>query len=317
MIFSTFQYDRGDNDNYYSYGPNYLYPVTRGLNLGVYANRTKEIMAGEFAAVDARGKSRTWGAYGSQDLFKNDYLTSHFNFGFDYMDVYNFLNEGVSSRDLLRVAKAGFDVDVSDDWGRTLFTEEYDYGIPGIMGGTAEHLSPTDTPTSRLGAGGEFEKDTLNILRLQQLPYDATLLWKNQLQFSPSNLTATEQYQVGGPANNRGFSVADAVGDEGYSMSWELAEPPYAMPKYWRVPFTEAKMYDAIRFIEFYDWSNVHSNSVPSGERKDMTLGSAGCGIRINILKNFSASYQVGWPLQGKPADGKGVHQWFEFTVTF
>jgi hemolysin activation/secretion protein len=178
----TFQYDRGDNDNYYSYSTNYLYPVTKGLDLGVYTETTKEVMAGEFASVDARGKSRMYGFYGSQDLIKNDDLSSHFNFGFDYMDVYNFLNGSVSSRDRLRVAKGGLDFDLSDDWGRTLVTDEYDYGIPGIMGGTKKHLDATDTPTSRVGAGGEFVKDTLNLLRLERLPYDSTLLWKNQLQ---------------------------------------------------------------------------------------------------------------------------------------
>ncbi len=313
----TFDYERSDANSYYSYSTHYLYPVTKGLDMGVYYSRSEEVLGGQFADVGSRGTSSMYGAYGSQELFKNDNINSHLNFGFDYIDNYNFLQGSLSSRDLLRVAKAGVDVDVSDDWGRTLITEDYNYGIPGIMGGTNEHLNATDTPTSRAGAGGQFVKNTLNLLRLQKLFYDMTLLWKNMFQYSSSKLTSSEQYQIGGPANNRGYSVAEAVGDKGYTMSWELSEPPYFVPKHWNVPYTDAKIYDAIRFVEFYDWSNVHLNSIQPGERKNTTLSSAGCGIRINILKNLYVQYEIGWPLAGKPADGKGVHHWFEITITF
>ena len=313
----TFEYENGTYNNYYSYSTHYLYHVTKTLDMGVYASRSKEVLGGAFADVDSRGKSRMYGAYGSQELIRNDYLNSHFNFGFDYMDVYNFLSGNISSQDRLRVPKVGFDVDLSDNWGRTLFTVEYDYGVPGIMGGTGEHLGSTDTPTSRAGAGGEFIKDTLNLMRLERLPFDSALLWKNQFQFSPSTLTSTEQYQVGGPANNRGYPVAESVGDEGYTMSWEVSEPPYFVPKYWNIPFTNAKIYDAIRFIEFYDWSNVHLNSLQPGDEKNRTLSSAGCGVRVNILKNFSASYEIAWPLMGKSSDGKGVQHWIEATLSF
>jgi hemolysin activation/secretion protein len=313
----TFDYERGDANAYYSYSTHYLYPVTKSLNMGVYASRSEEVLGGQFADVNSRGTSSMYGAYGSQDVCKNDYLDSHLNFGFDYIDNFNFLEGNLSSRDLLRVAKVGFDVDVSDNWGRTLVSDDYNYGIPGIMGGTNEHLSATDVPTSRAGAGGQFVKNTLNILRLQNLFYNMTLLWKNQLQFSSSKLTSSEQYQIGGPDNNRGYGVAEAVGDQGYSMSWELTQPPYFVPKYWNIPYTNYKIYDSIKFVEFYDWSNVHLNAIQPGEKKDTTLSSAGCGIRINILKNLYVQYEIGWPLAGKPSDGKGVHHWFEITLTF
>lgn len=313
----SFEYESGDYNDYYSYSTHYLYPITKSLDLGVYASHSDEVMQGQFAAVDARGTSSMYGFYGSQQLIKNEDVNSHFNFGFDYKNVYNFLGGDLTSRDLLRIAKAGFDIDLDDDWGRTFISDDYNYGIPGIMGGTKEHLDATDTPTSRIGAGGQFVMDTLNILRLQKLPYDSTLLWKNQLQFSPSTMTSTEQYQVGGPSNNRGYAVADVVGDEGYSMSWELAQPLYFVPRDWAIPHTNTRIYDDFRVIEFYDWSNVHSNSVQSGENKNQTLSSAGCGLKLNILKNLSASYEIAWPLMGSSTDGKGVHHWVEVTLSF
>lgn len=313
----TIQYQRGEANDYYYYSARYVYPVTKSLDMGFYASRSKILLGKEFTDVNSRGKSRIFGAFGSQNLIKNDDVTLNLNFGFDYKDVYNFLSGDVSSQDRLRVAKVGFDFDMSDDFGRTLITDDFNYGIPGIMGGTKKKLDPGDKPTSRSGAGGEFLKNTLNLLRLQKLWYDSTLLWKNQLQFSPSILTATEQFQVGGPANNRGYPTAEYVGDRGYSMSWEFNFPPYFVPRAMKVPFSKTRVYDAIRFIGFYDWTNVHLKTLQAGDKKNRTLRSAGCGIRINLAENFFARYEIGWPLDGRPSDGKGVHQWIEVTKTF
>ncbi|MFA5096834.1 MAG: ShlB/FhaC/HecB family hemolysin secretion/activation protein, partial [Candidatus Omnitrophota bacterium] len=313
----TIQYQRGEANDYYYYSGRYVYPVTRSLDMGVYASRSKIVLGREFTDVNSRGKSRLFGVFGSQNVVKSDDLTLNFNFGFDYKDVYNFLSGDVSSQDRLRVAKAGFDLDVSDDFGRTIITDDFNYGIPGIMGGTKKKLDPGDKPTSRAGAGGEFLKNTLNLLRLQRLIYDATLLWKNQWQYSPSILTATEQFQVGGPANNRGYPPAEFVGDRGYAMSWELALPPYFIPKTMKVPFSKSRIYDAVRFIGFYDWTNVHLKTLQAGDKKNRTIRSAGCGVRVNLAENFFARYEIGWPLDNRPSDGKGVHHWIEITKTF
>ena len=313
----TFEYERGEANEYYSYTTRYLYPITNALDMGVYTSRSKEVMGGELADIGSRGKSRMYGLFGSQRLIKNDSVTSHFNFGFDYMDVYDFLGGMILSQDRLRVVKTGFDFDVNDDWGRTLINDDFNYGIPSIMGGTKAHLDPTDTSSSRAGAGGQFAKDTLDVMRLEKLPFDSTLLWKNQLQFSSSKLTSTEQYQIGGPANNRGYPISEFVGDQGYSMSWELSQPPYFVPKYLAIPFTHSYIYDDFRFIEFYDWSNVHLNSLQPGDVKNRTLRSAGCGAKLNVLRNLSASYEIAWPLAQRPSDGKGVYHWIEVTLSF
>lgn len=313
----TVQYIRGDANDYYSYSARYLYPVTKTLNMGLFAARSKIVLGKEYTDVKSRGKSRMFSLYGTQDILKNDTVVFDINFGFDYKDVYNFLLGDVSSQDRLRVAKTGFDLDVTDDYGRTLLTNDFNYGFPGIMGGTGDHLDPTDKPTSRAGAGGRFLKDTVNLVRLQRLPRDATLLWKTQSQFSPSILTATEQFQLGGPANNRGYPPAEFVGDRGYSMSWELSAPPYFVPKSLKLPFSKSRVYDAFRIVGFYDWGNVHLKSQQAGDKKNRTARSAGGGIRLNLLENLFARYEIGWPLDKRPSDNKAVHHWIEVTKTF
>jgi hemolysin activation/secretion protein len=275
------------------------------------------LLGRDLLSYDSAGESKMYSLFGSQNLVKNDNLKLDFKFGFDYKDVDNYIGGSLTSRDYLRIPRVGLDFDMVDDYGRTIISDDLDYGVPGIMGGTKRDLGTDDIQTSRDGAGGSFELDTLNILRQQRLPLDMSLLWKNQLQFSNSKLTETEEFQAGGPANNRGFGPADVVGDEGYATSWELAIPPYFIPRSSQVPYFKTSLYDAFRFITFYDWTNVHSNSVLSGDRKNTTLGSAGCGARLNILEDFYARYEIAWPVQDTSSDGKSVHQWLQFTVTF
>jgi hemolysin activation/secretion protein len=313
----AFQYARGDGNDYYHYSGRYLYPLSRTFTAGFSYSRSRQHLGGSFAETEFSGESQIYSLFTSQEIVRNDYLRLNLTLGFDYKDVENYLLGELLSRDYLRIPKMGFNIDVADDFGRTVIFNEIQYGVPGIMRGTKESLVAGDTPTSRAGADGRFFLDTLNVFRLQRLPLDSTLLWKNQFQFSPSVLTATEQFQAGGPVNNRGFASAHAVGDKGYAMSWELAVPPYFLPKQYRFPFDRTSLYNAFRLIGFYDWANVHLNEVQPGQNKNETLSSAGCGARLTLADNLFASYEIGWPVQGRSGDEKSVHQWLRFTATF
>jgi hemolysin activation/secretion protein len=314
-IFS-FQYQLGDGEDLLYLGWRYLYPVTKNLDIGFYAAKSKLSLGREYKDVMSRGKSKVFSLYGTQALVKKDNFNLNLNAGFDYKDIFNFLLGSVSSQDRLRTPKIGLDLDMTDRMGRTIVTQEFSYGIPGIMGGTPEHPS-ADKPASRTGSGGEFVKNTLNLLRLQKLPYDATFLWKNQIQISPYILTAAEEFQIGGPANNRGYPPAEFVGDQGYSMTFELSTPVYFIPKNVKFPFIKSRIYDAFRIVAFYDWANARLRRPMAGERKNRTARSAGCGVRFNLPQNFSARFEMGWPLDDTPSDGKHIHKWIEISKSF
>jgi len=313
----TFDYERGEANDYYSYSGHYLYPLNNNLDVGFYVRRSEQILGAQFADIGAWGSSRMYSVFGRHDLIKNYVVSTGLNFGFDYKDVYNFLGGVVSSQDRLRVAKVGLDFDLIDGFGRTILRYDFHYGIPNIIRGTKGSLDSIDTPSSRSGSDGKFSKDTLNLIRLQNLPIEAYVLWNNQFQFSSSKLTSTEQFQIGGPVNNRGFSTAEAVGDKGYSMNWELAHPLYFFPRTWKVPGTQTQIYDALRIVEFYDWSTIHLNSLQPGDEEDRTLSSFGCGAKINISKRLSAKYEIAWPLIGKSDNTKDVYQWIKMSLIF
>jgi hemolysin activation/secretion protein len=146
------------------------------------------------------------------------------------------------------------------------------------------------------------------------MPWETTLLWKNTFQYTNYNLVASEQFQIGGATSVRGYPPAEHAGDKGLYTALELSMPVYPVSKDAYVPFTtDVKLYDALRFVAFYDWGTTHINTIIAGEKKHQTLKGVGCGVRLNVKDNLSFRVELGWPLGGRtPSDGDHMHPWFE-----
>ena len=309
----TFQYQISEAEAYRLFSLRYLFPLVENWKLGFFAAKSRVKLGQDYEDLTARGKSSFYTLYLSDHLIDEENLDATFNLAFDYKDVFNFQSNLETSRDRLRVLKLGLDLDFSDNSGRTFVNNEFSYGIPDIMGG----LSSKDSHASRNGAGGEFFKHNLDILRLQRMPFNSNILWKNQLQFSPYILPATEQYQIGGIINVRGYPPAEVVGDRGYSMTWEWSFPAYGLSKNIKVPFSKAKLYDALRFVAFYDWANTYLRRPGATEEKNKTLRGAGCGIRFNLPEDFSFRVEFAWPLDNTPSDSDHLHTLFDISKSF
>lgn len=309
----SIQYQTAEANKYRLGALRYILPITDSTEIGFFGARTQLKLGKEFEDINARGKSQLYSIYVRQSVIDTDNVDLNVSIGFDYKDIFNFQLGNESSRDRLRVAKASFDLDILDNFGRTIFTNEIDYGIPDMWGG----LKRKDPRSSREGAGGKFVKDTINLLRLQKMPFSSTLLWKNQIQISPYTLTAAEQFQIGGIANVRGYPPAEFVGDRGYSMTWEWSFPPYFIPKNIKIPYSQVKIYDAFRIVGFYDWGNVRLHRPQPGEEKYKTLTGAGCGFRFNMPEDFSVRVDFAWPLNRTPSDENHFHPWFEISKSF
>jgi hemolysin activation/secretion protein len=309
----TFQYQMAEASRYYLKSLRYLYPLTQSTGVGFFAAFSRVKLGKEFKDEDVRGKSQLYGLFVNQMLIDTERLDLTLNLGFDYKNITNYQLGTVTSADRERVARAGLDMDISDNYGRTVVTDEIDVGIPNIMGGLKTH----DDKASTSGAGGKFTKNTLNLLRLQRMPFSSTLLWKSQVQTTPYILTAVEQFQIGGIANVRGYPPAEAVGDNGYSTTFEWTFPAYGLSKSIRVPFSHGKLYDAVRFALFYDWANARLRRPTGTQEKNKTLSSAGCGFRFNLPEDFSVRVDMAWPLDNMPSDGDRLHTWVQVSKTF
>ncbi len=310
----TFQYQTAEMRAYRLTSLRYQVPLSKYTDIGIYGAHNQTSLKEEFKDLNARGKSKLYGAFVNQLLVNKEDLKVTASGGFDYKDVYNFQLGVESSRDRERVAKGGFNIDYADPWnGRNIFNNETDFGIPNIMGG----LRDVDPRSSRVGAGGEFVKDLVDYLRLQRLPFDSSLLIKTEAQFASTILPATEQYQLGGIANVRGFAPGEAVGDSGQSVTSELSFPLYGVPKSVSVPFSRARLYDALRLAAFYDWGHVTLRNPQAGELKQRSIDSLGWGVRFNLPENFSFRIDFAWPVKGRPSDQHNEHTWIQITKEF
>ncbi|MCM8831197.1 MAG: BamA/TamA family outer membrane protein [Candidatus Omnitrophica bacterium] len=309
----TLQYQLAEADAYRLLSLRYLYPFTDTLKLGFFMAKTKLDLGREYKDLNARGKSKLYSIYLTQSLIEEENITLGLNLGFDYKDIFNFQLGEETSRDRLRVAKLGWDLDLTDKFGRTIITDELDFGIPDIVGG----LKEKDQRASRTGSGGKFIKNTINLYRLQRMPFGTQLLWKNQFQFSSYTLTAPEQFQIGGISNVRGYPPAEHVGDRGFATTLECSFPPYFIPKNFKVPLSKAKLNDSLRTVIFYDWGHVNFKRPQVGEEKSETLSSAGFGFRFNLPEDFSLRLDFAWPLDKTPSDNDHLHTWIEVSKSF
>ncbi|MDP8216623.1 MAG: ShlB/FhaC/HecB family hemolysin secretion/activation protein [Candidatus Kaelpia imicola] len=305
---------RADADAYRLNSIRYFIPFGESWEMGLFAARTRLKLGEEHKDTDIRGKSTLLSFFLNKYLKNEEDIDIRLAGGFDYKHIRNYLLGAEDSKDEMRVAKLSIDIDRSDKWGRTIFVNEFNYGIPDIFGG----LEDVDANASKTGAGGKFTKWNMSLLRLHKMPFNSTLLWKNQMQIFPYILTAAEQFQIGGISNNRGYPAAEKVGDKGYSSNLELSTPFYFMPKSLRVPFCQEKLYDALRFVGFYDWGHTFLRNPQVGEEEHETLRSAGCGLRLNVPnKNLFVRLEIGWPLDETPSDGDHARTWIEVSKVF
>lgn len=309
----TFQYQQAEREAYKLESIRYLVPLTNTTQFGIYSTRNQIQLQKEFRPLDDRGKSDVYGGFVNQTLYNEPELKIVASLGFDYKDVFNFILGSESSRDLERVAKASFNVDYTDGFnGRNIFNNEIDNGIPDIMGGSMG----VDPNSSVPGAGDKFTKDVVDYLRLQRLPLDSTLLLKAEGQFASHVLNATEQFQLGGINNVRGFDPGTAVGDNGQSATAELGFPVYGIPKDLQIPYSTAKLYDALRLATFFDWGHVTSRE-PAGLPKQETLNSYGCGVRVTLPEDFFFRVDFSWPVTALPGSNRDEHTLLQVSKQF
>jgi len=292
----------------------YLFPVNDGLKFGLNASYAKTKLGGVYLPLDSTGKATVIGAFLNQALVSNETLDLRLNLGFDYKNIRNYLFGTQSSDDDARVVKFGFDLDNADSMGRTLLTAEMDAGIPNIMGG----LKAKDPRASRVGAGGKFVKGVFNLYRSQSMPFSSNLLFKSSAQITNNTLTASEEFQIGGPYSVRGYGPGSFAGDNGLYTSLEWSFPYYFIPKKLKIPYTQESWYDTTRLVLFYDWGTARISNPQPGDIKARTAKSAGVGFRFNMTNRLSAKAELAWPIGGpKSTDTKNQNfqPWVEFTL--
>ena len=114
--------------------------------------------------------------------------------------------------------------------------------------------------------------------------------------FDPQKLL--EQFLGGGADSVRGYLEVEALGDEAVNGGIEL-----------RMPTTHKQPWlgiDKTTFLAFYDFARLRMQRVlaPTPTRTD--LSSVGLGLRLQSGRSFSASMDLGWPLEDAQSTRRG-----------
>jgi hemolysin activation/secretion protein len=280
----------------YNLPVNYL-----GTRAGTYFSYVATDLVGGFEVLDAHGWAWVAGTYINQPFIDDDHIRASGGFGLDIKHSRNFLLGTTTSSDNVSVAKINFSLDGDDRWGATFFTPEIDFGIPDFAGA----LGRKDIKASRLGAGGEFIKYSINGGRRINLPYQSFLLLNVRAQYTADKLVAGEQFYIGGGDTVRGYPELEYLGDYGFNTNVELRAPLYLLPK-------NCKLRDKIQMVYFWDYGKAFLRNPLVGEKGHDALWSTGWGIRFQPWKNFYLKVDWGFPLGPKPSDNSKstVHLW-------
>lgn len=298
-IFSA-EYQFGEGGAFNLYSARYLAPLGSELTGGVNYINLYQKLGGSVKALDIRGTGNILTAFYSYKVIKGENFSLNVSTAFDCKNIENKILGVVNSRDFTRVLKAGFDLDMTDFLnGRTIVTQEFDVGLPGFMGG----LKAKDSRASVVGSGGEFFISSTNAARIQALPYSLTLMLKGAMQLSDHTLPASQQFNIGGPTTVRGYPVSEFTGDNGYTATAELYVPPYLLPKDIKVPYTKTTLYDATRFVGFFDWGLINNRRPQVGEPSSKSLYGFGGGVRFDVPGLNSTALDLAYGCAGKPSD--------------
>lgn len=304
----------GEAGKYQLYSGRYLAPIIPKWKAGAYYIHVDQELGREVAELDIKGEGDIVATYLSYKAVDRENLTLHINPGFEYKDITNKILGITVGEDDIRIAKLGIDVDFIDRFeGRTVLTQEFDFGIEGFMGG----LDYKDPTASRLSSGGRFFRTVTNIARIQSLPHSMSLMLRGAMQLSAYSLVSAEQFNIGGINTVRGYPKSEHAGDRGGTISVEVYVPPYFIPKDKKIPYTETTFFDAIRFVGFFDYGYVKNKNPQIGEVKDESIYSIGPAIRFYIPGRAEINLDYGFGLADKGSNGSRTRYYVETKLYF
>jgi len=312
----TFKYQRTDAEAHELFDFDYYIPLNNKWKLQLYymPKKVEDYYYSDNEDLDFEKHARKWYFNFYQTLIEEPGCDLVSAYGFVYKDILWKQRGQYRAWDRFRGLMWGIDYIKRDKYGTTVVMNDLEIGIPGMLDGNDYE----DEACSVTGAGGGYKKNHLTVARRQNLFAGIAMLNKFHWQLSSHAQPGVNVFSVGGfmgVIDMRGYPRAQAPGDRGYSYTGGFSFPAYLVPRSVPVPFSKAKLYDSLKFFTFFDWATAVLKSPGVDGDKSTTLASAGWGFTFSLPENFSARFDMGWPLrdtQGK--DGDHVHMWFRVT---
>ncbi len=158
------------------------------------------------------------------------------------------------------------------------------FGIRGVGN------DPQEFEDKRFGARPNFALLQAGYEQQLLLPADATIGLKLDGQVADSPLISNEQFAAGGLESVRGYTEAQALGDDGLRASLELGSPNFGRQL--------ARAIEESRLYLFYDWGKLRIQQPLPGQLSDFRLSGAGVGYRMSAFKHLKLVADAAWALR-------------------
>jgi len=235
----------------------------------------------EFAKLDINGKIWGYDVSLSHPLIKSRFQILKADFAYESKDTQQFLLGSLSSRDKIRMLRAGLSYENVDSTGRNFVTLGLFQGLGHAFGA----MENNDPRSSRLGADNRFTRFNLNLARLQRIHERMSLILRAAGQTSTDSLVAGEQFSLGGPDTVRGYPQGEVLGDDAYNVSAEVRLSPLPNKEIAQLAF-------------FIDHGAVSIKKQVPGQSKYDDLTGAGVGVRLYLPYNVNFRFDVGFPIK-------------------
>lgn len=156
---------------------------------------------------------------------------------------------------------------------------------------------------SRINAVSRYQVWRTGLTYLHQFRNKWTFVNRYEGQYTAQPLIPDEEFGAGGARSVRGFEEREALGDKGFSASFELYTPP---------------LRNGMRFVLFYDTAQIwRYEDIYKKLLGPATISSTGVGIRWPVNRNVSFSADYAYVIKGyyTPAHDSRIH--FNLSVTF
>ena len=287
----------------------YNFPIgTNGLRGGAFYSIVDFKVGKELSGSRFTGKAENANLNLKYPIYRSTAESLLTNFNYDKKYLYNATAGAATSDKELDNYTLGFTYQKIDQFisgGYTQVSINFTRGDLDLSK-VADSLN-TDQGTSGYKTNGSFNKQNLQLSRIQQLPEKFTLNFVGDAQFASKNLDTSEKMSLGGPSGVRAYPSGEASGDEGYRYSLDLRYSLGNFPYFGDI--TPLIFYDYGR-IKQYKNKDVSTSSVTNNE---YSLSGYGLGLEAANSNNFSLKFiaahtngsNPGASTQGNDSDGR------------
>jgi hemolysin activation/secretion protein len=161
-------------------------------------------------------------------------------------------------------------------------------------GGMSQYNDDESFEAARQGSSADYYYFTGGLDRVTKLPWGMTWSFSARVQWSNSNLPATEQFLLGGQSTVRGYDELVAAGDSGFLVRNEIYTPPFSIGRSLRF----AQIGDQLQFLVFHDFGTTYIADPLENEDDHVALQSAGLGLRWQVRDNVALRFDYGWQIE-------------------